>query len=159
MKTLIVYYSRSGVTRTVAEALGQSLKADVEEIRPTGDYRGIAGWMRAGKDATFGRSVDIEPSAVNPADYDMVVIGSPVWAFTMASPVRTWLAAYGGATRRAAFFCTMGGSGDKRTFAHMEKLCGKKPSATMTLIDKDVRKGKLAPMDYFVTSLLQAAAT
>ena len=143
MKSLVVYYSRTGITKTVAEAVKQALSSDIEDIHDSKTRTGVLGWMGAGRDATLKRATPIATTSVSPGDYDLVIVGTPVWAFTMSSPVRTWLSEHGRRLKRAAFFCTMGGTGDNRTFRHMEEL-SLKPVATMTLIDKDVRKGAFA---------------
>ncbi len=46
--------------------------------------------------------------------------------------------------KKAAFFCTMGGSGDQKTFRHMAELLGKEPAGTLALLEKDVRSGAFA---------------
>lgn len=136
MKTLIVYYSRTGHTKAIASELAIALSADLEEIRETKSRVGFIGALLAGKDATLQKTTPIEPSFVDPSTYDLVIIGTPVWAFTMASGVRTWLTEHGKKLKKVAFFASMGGRGDQRTFDHMEQLCGQEPIATATFIDK-----------------------
>jgi flavodoxin len=145
MKTLVVYYSRTGVTREVALLLAGELSADVEEIFVGRDYSGVLGYIIAGREAGLKKTPPIGPSKLDPADYDLVVIGTPVWAFTMASPVRTYLKEHAAAIKQVAFFATLGGNGDKRTFKHLCALCGKAPLATLTLLDKDVKAHKHLP--------------
>ena len=62
MKVLVVYYSRTGNTRFVAEAVAQSLKADIEEIRDRKNRMGIFGFLRCGYEAIFKKLTDIEVS-------------------------------------------------------------------------------------------------
>lgn len=168
MKTLIVYYSRTGNTRSAARALSQALAryggpsmpeehsgSDIDEISDTVNRDGVMGYLSAGRDATFKRTTEIEYAAdYNVGDYDLVLIGTPVWAFTMAPAIRTWLSIHGPEVKKAAFFCTMGGSGDKRTFEHMQELLGQAPLATLSLIDKDIRRGSLGAIDNFAQQLL-----
>jgi flavodoxin len=141
MKTLVVYYSRTGVTRTVAQALAGRLRADVEELRDHKNRSGARGWLAACMDAACKRLTEIDPPTRDAAVYDLVLIGTPVWAFTMAPAVRTYLSRCGPTIRKAAFFCTMGGSGDRKTFAHMTRVLGREPVSTMALLEKDVRSG------------------
>ena len=47
MKVLVVYYSRTGNTRFVAETIAQSLEADIEEIKDRKNRMGIFGFLRA----------------------------------------------------------------------------------------------------------------
>lgn len=141
MKTLVVYYSRTGVTRTVAQALAGQLQADLEELHDRKSRRGALGWLSGGRDATLKRLTEIDPPVKDPSAYDLVLVGTPVWAFTMAPAVRTYLSQHGRAIKKAVFFCTMGGSGDRRTFSHMGELLGKSPAAALALREKDVRSG------------------
>jgi len=142
MKVLVAFYSRSGVTRAAAEDIARRLGADIEEIIDTKPRRGAIGWLIAGKDASLKCLAEIAPPAKDPAAYDLVILGTPVWAFTMAPAVRTYIARYAGAFKKLAFFCTMGGSGDKKTFRHMADQAGLSPLATLALTEKNVRAGK-----------------
>jgi len=146
MKILVVFYSRTGVTKKAAERIAAHLRerADVqitaEEITEPKDRSGILGWLGAGRDAMRKKETPIEPVRANPADFDLVVIGTPVWAWTAASPVRTFCVQHGKEAKKVAFFCTMGGTGDKKTFEALETLCGRPPVATLGLLQRHVRK-------------------
>lgn len=146
MKVLVIYYSRTGVTRKAAEAIGETLRnlgvnnVEIEEIVETRSRKGVLGFLGAGRDATLKRAAVIEPIEADVGSFDVVVIGTPVWAFTCATPVRTFCDRHGKEAKQVAFYCTMGGSGDKGAFREMESLCGKAPLATLALIDKKVRK-------------------
>ena len=142
MKTLVVYYSRDGHTRTMAQEMAKALSADLEEIQEMKSREGMLGYLSACKDAALNVVTEIKSSAVNITDYDLVIIGTPIWAFTMCSGVRAWLTQYAEKLQKIAFFATMGGSGDKRAFTQMETLCRKTPVATATFIDKAVAKNQ-----------------
>ena len=157
MKVLVTYYSRTGVTRLAAQELARRLGADVEEIIDTKPRGGVIGWLVAGKDASLKRLTRIKPVSKDPAAYELVVIGTPVWAFTMAPAVRTYITDHRQAFEKVAFFCTMGGSGDARTFRHMSELAGTTPLATLALMEKDVRSGRhAAKLEAFVNQLRRA---
>ena len=53
MKVLVVYYSRTGNTKFVAEAIAQSLEADIEEIKDKKNRMGVFGFLRCGYEAIF----------------------------------------------------------------------------------------------------------
>jgi flavodoxin len=133
MKTLVVFYSRTGTTRRVAEAISASLNCDREEIFDTKDRAGVWGYLAAGRDASLKRPTAIREMRVDPAAYDLVIVGTPVWAFTAVPAVRTFLANSKGRLKKVAFFCTQGGMGDKGAFRDMEETCGQKPLATLVL--------------------------
>jgi flavodoxin len=124
MKALVVYYSRTGVTRKVGQAIAQVLSADLEELIDTKNRKGPIGFVVAGKDAATKQLVPIEPPQKNPADYDLVVVGTPVWAGTMSTAVRTYLSDRGKDIQKAAVFCTTHSSGIDKTLAEMAELIG-----------------------------------
>jgi len=116
MKTLIVYYSRTGATKKLAGFLAEKLGAESEEIKDTVKRAGVTGYLLAGRDASLRRLTKLETIKNNPADFDLVIIGTPIWAFNMSAPIRTYLTEQKDKFKRVAFFCTMGGSGDEKAF-------------------------------------------
>lgn len=132
-KILLVYYSRTGTTRMVAEALARELKCDVEEIQPERNYRGIWGFLVGGYEAATQKIPKIRPTVKNPRDYDLVVIGTPVWASTMASPVRSWLAQHPKSFNNVAFFCTMSSRDCGHAMPDMGIYCDADAIATVAI--------------------------
>lgn len=61
----------------------------------------------------------------NVADYDVVILGCPVWASNMATPMRSFIMRESPKIKQVAFFCTLGGSGGKATIGRMATLCGR----------------------------------
>jgi flavodoxin len=109
--TLVVFYSRTGNTRRAAERLAKALDADLEEIREARDRAGMAGFLRSGYEAVARQCPPILPPRKAPRDYARVVLGTPVWAGRMASPVRSFLQGHGQDLRRLALFATCGAAG------------------------------------------------
>ncbi|MFZ4397620.1 MAG: flavodoxin family protein, partial [Kiritimatiellia bacterium] len=144
MKTLVVFYSRTGHTRKVAEKLAGLLGAETEELIESGkDRAGVLGFMKAGRDAMLKRAVELASVTKDPASFDLVVLGSPVWAFTMCPAIRAYAAGHAGAIRKAAFFCTHGGGGASKSFTEAEAILGKPLAATLALVDKAVDRGEV----------------
>ena len=146
MRILLVYYTRTGVTRraglAIAEALGRDV-CDVEEIADRANRTGALGYLRAGKDAALKRLTEIDPPTRVPAEYDLLIVGTPVWAFNCAPAIRTYLTEQAGHLPAVAFFCTMGGSGAAKTFANLAELAGREPLATLALLERDVTSGNI----------------
>lgn len=162
-KVLLVFYSRSGHTRAVAHALSDALSCDVEEIIDETDRRGLRGYLRCAVDAVFHRKASVLPLKVDPTDYDLVIVGTPVWNASVSAPVRTFLEVYSGRLRRVAFFLSYGGSGKGRVFRQMERLAGTKPLTKLAVrertIDHDRLKGRLEPFVEDVRTELKAEAS
>ena len=140
-RALVVFYSRTGTTKKVAEAVAGELGADLEELIDLKSRGGPVGFALAAKDAALKKLSTIADVKNDPTGYDLVVVGTPVWADTMCCSVRTYLTQQREHIGKVAFFLTTMRSGAERTFRHMEKLCGKAPAATLGLRAKEVRKG------------------
>ena len=112
-KVLVLYYSQTSNTQTVAEAIQSALGADIEAIVPVDPYEGDFGATieRSRKEYEENILPEIEPLKVNIKDYDIIFLGFPVWFGTYAVPVGTVLADPGFAGKKVVPFCTFGSGG------------------------------------------------
>lgn len=155
-RILVVFYSRSGYTKTIGAAIANACQADLEIVRD-GTRRGLFGYFRSGYEAIHKKLPDIEPVDKDPSRYDLVVLGTPVWASNIASPVRTFITRYRGQFRHVAFFCTLGGSGADKVFDDLTQLSGKSPVATVAITDNEIRRsGYHGKLDGFVRLIQEA---
>lgn len=138
MKTLIIYYSRTGTTKKLAEKLAAVLGADLEGIKDPTDRSGLKGYMNSGREAAFKKLALIDPITHNLKDYDLVLVGTPVWAFTISSPVRAFLENYKSEFKSWALFATQGGEGEQKTLLGAEKVVGFPAKAFLHLLTKQV---------------------
>lgn len=134
MKTLVAYYSHGGHTRQLAEEVAKRCNADLEEIRPAGR----ASMWRLAWQTLMRATPPVEAPAHDPAGYELVILGTPVWMARPPAPVRAFVRQQAARLRQVAFFCTEGGSGDQRAFAELSRLCGKAPVATLTVTEKQL---------------------
>lgn len=141
MKTLIVYFSRTGTTKKLAEDIKKSLKCDIEPITEDRNRKGVIGYLKSGREAGAEKTPLIHPPKKDLSKYDLVIIGTPIWVGKMSSPVRSFLKNNICNFKKVAFFCTMGGSKPDKTFAGMADVAGKKPLATIAVKTIDVKKG------------------
>lgn len=139
MKTLVVYYSKTGNTRKVGKLLAKKLKSDIDEIIDKTDRKGIKGWLFGGRDAMQKNITEVKFSK-NPKKYDLAVIGTPVWAFTVSPAVRTYLLK--NKFKKVAFFLTYDSTGAERAFSEMQK-CSKNPIATLALTKNELSSDNL----------------
>ena len=142
MKSLVIFYSRTGTTRKVAETIAKQLKADLEEIVDTKDRKGPIGYLSAGRDAVKKSLTKLEKIKKDPKKYDLVVIGTPVWAWSVSVPIRTYLSENGVNLKKVAFFCTMSSSGSENAFQQMREICNKKPITLLELKTAEVWKNQ-----------------
>ena len=158
-RTLVVCFSRTGHTQGIADRVAKSLGADLEVITEKHSRRGIIGYLRSGWQASRHFEPRIEASRFDPFEYDLVVIGTPIWNFSLSSPVRSYLSAHKGAFKEVAYFCTCGGRGDAKVFAQMTAVTGRLPQATLTIREAELDKPDLATrIDAFTSKLKQRAA-
>jgi len=141
MKSLMVYYSRSGQTAKIARELADTLKCDVEEIIDTKKRSGILGCLRSGSDAMKKSLTVLERSVNYPAEYDLILIGTPNWAGHVSSPVRTYIHQNQAKFKELAFFCTAGSNDFAGPFNDMHEISGKSPVATLGVRGKKINDG------------------
>lgn len=143
MKALVVYYTRTGTTKIVAETLRAILQCDDEEIFDTVERKGPIGYMKAGRQTMRKELTTIKPTTKDPSAYDVVIVGTPVWVYTVSIPIRTWLEQNKDKIKNLALFCTHGGKESYgATFQDMEAVPGLIAVAKLNLMTKEVRKAE-----------------
>jgi flavodoxin len=140
MKALVVHYSRTGNTEKAAAELAKALGADTETIIDQKNRKGPIGWLTAGRDSTKKIPAQIDEPKNDPSAYELVVIGTPVWAWTVSAPVLAYLQKFSGKFPEVAFFLTFDGNMEK-TFDEMAAAAGRKPKATLAIHAKDLKSG------------------
>ena len=159
MKALVVFYSRTGNTRKVAGSIASELKCDIEEIIDTKNRSGIFGYMLAGMDSSLKKSSTIKELQKDTSSYDLVIIGSPVWAWNVPAPLRAYLSKEKNNLKKIAFFCTMDGNDSSGLFGEMKKLAGKEPIRMLDVRSSEVKDenylGKVGEFVDYLSSALK----
>ena len=90
-KTLVLYYSENGTTKTVAEEIQKQVGADIEAVEAveayTGDFQTTI--QRGNKERESGQWPAIKPLKKKISDYDVIFLGYPIWYGTYANPIVT----------------------------------------------------------------------
>ncbi len=133
MKTLVAYYSRTGNTKKIAEQIAKELKADIDEIKDNTNRDGLLNLAKSIFHAIARKETKIKTKK-DPSKYDLVIIGTPVWAGRETPAVRTYLRK--NKFKKAAFFCTCG-SRQGKSFRNMQRL-SKKPLAKLKIKEKQI---------------------
>jgi flavodoxin len=158
-RTLVVCFSRDGHTRGLAREIAKACGGELEEIV---ELRGRAGWwgyLRSAIEALLHFTPALQPARHVPRQDDLVVIGTPVWCWNIASPVRSYLLTYRSQLGRVAFFCTCGGSGTRKVLRDLQALLGHAPVATLALTERQCLPGRHeAELAAFVTALKRGRA-
>lgn len=88
---LVVYYSRSGNTRLVAEAISKAMTADCVEIKSNKNRESGLGVFTCVLDQLLDRDDELKSQPVDVSKYDPIIIVSPIWIHKLSSPVRTFI--------------------------------------------------------------------
>jgi flavodoxin len=141
MNPLVVFYSRTGTTKKVGEAIATALNCDSEELVDTRKRSGPVGFMRSGREVRSKQLTVLQPVKHDPSLYDIVILGTPIWGGTISTPIRTYITENKSKFTRVAFFCTQAGTENKSAFDEMEALSGKQPVGTLAIQQNEVKKG------------------
>ncbi|HAL73813.1 MAG TPA: flavodoxin [Clostridiales bacterium] len=115
MKTLVAYYSLDGNTRRVAEAIAAAMSTDLLYIRPYKEIKAKWFWkyFLGGAQVSMGLTPKLMPMIPDPADYEFILLGSPVWARSFTPPVKAFLRTDVIKGKKIAFFFSHSSGADK----------------------------------------------
>lgn len=148
MKVAAVYYSRTGNTELVVKALRQRLLesgsvVDAYRVLPVTEYaRPLHLNPRLLYDTLVrgGTDIRLEPNEPRLDDYDVVVVASPIWCYTLAPPVQEFLKRYRTSIKRLVVVATSTmGVGCTRVEGTVKKLCGLRPVLCVSITVATVR--------------------
>lgn len=114
MKTLMVYYSWTGKTRLVAEAIAKTLDVEIREIEEIKKRSGFLGFISGAFAAMRGKSSEIKAMDFK-LDYDLIFLGTPVWGGKPTPAINAFISKADFKDKKMVIFVTMGGTGDKGT--------------------------------------------
>ncbi|WP_198292755.1 flavodoxin [Mesorhizobium sp. STM 4661] len=129
-KVLILYYSRTGHTRTVASQIQGLIGGDLVEIRTVeaypDDYDAVV--AQNAEEQRSGYMPPLRTKIPSIGDYDVIFIGSPLWNVRLTPPVRSFLSSHDLSGKTVAPFVTYIVSGLGRSRRDIGELC---PEATV----------------------------
>lgn len=124
MKKLVIFYSYTGHTKMIAENIQRKLNCDILEIKPvkpySTDYQTVVDEEQ--NNSSVGKTPDIQKIDKNLNDYDEIIIGTPVWWYTIAPVIRTFLTQNDLSNKTIKPFATNAGWLG-HTFQEIQKLC------------------------------------
>ena len=128
-KTLVAFFSASGVTRQVAQKLAAAAQADLYEIKPAVPYtQADLNW----RDKSSRSSVEMQNLAIRPqlADtdakieqYDRILLGYPIWWYMAPTIINTFLESYDFSGKSIILFAASGGSGFGKSIEELSPSC------------------------------------
>ena len=141
MKAAVVYYSRSGITKKIAEKVQAKFNADMIFVEPEKAYRGfVPSIIRVIREKKGKKIPAPKTPAADFTTYDTVFIGFPVWAATIPDFLQEYIRKINLAGKRVIPFATAGNNGKEESLAALKALL---PDSEIT--------------DYFYTSMKEKA--
>ncbi len=123
-KVLTVYFTRTENSRKIAEEISIKLKSDIDEIIDKKKWKGVIGFISGGFNSVFEKATKVTYKK-NPADYDVVIIVSPVWATKMPPAVRTYVEENIDKFNNYAFIVNNAGGNIKKAVSNFKKVLPK----------------------------------
>lgn len=138
MKALTIFYSLDGNTKLIANTINDELKGDIVEIKPKKEVpnKGLMKFLWGGKQVMFGEKPEIEDIKFDFEQYDLIVLGTPIWAGNFAPVFNTFFNKYNIMNKNIALFCCHGGGKEGKAFLKFkEHLKGNKFLGEIALED------------------------
>jgi flavodoxin len=112
-KVLVIYYSLTGNTQLIAETIAEAINSDILELKPVKelDAEGGSKYFWGGYQATMKIKPKLKPFDTNPLEYDLIFLGTPVWAWTYTPPIHSFLSNYDLSGRKVALWTSSDGDG------------------------------------------------
>ncbi|UCC20928.1 MAG: NAD(P)H-dependent oxidoreductase [Promethearchaeota archaeon] len=113
VKVLVVYYSLTGNTKMIAENIAESIDSDILELKPVKELDAESGmkYVWGGFQATMKQKPKLKEFDINPLDYELIILGTPVWAWTISPPIRSFLSKFKLSGKKVALWTCSGGDG------------------------------------------------
>ena len=92
-RTLIVYYSLTNRTKRVAEEIQEQTGGDLYRIQTVRTYPDVVSEVsaEAREERNSGNLPELQGELPNVEDYDLIIVGGPVWSSTVATPLMSFL--------------------------------------------------------------------
>jgi len=115
MKTAVIFYSLDGNCALVAEEIKAQMNADLIRLQTKDDKkRSFIGKMFWGGSMVFShKKPPLKPYTFNASAYDLIILGTPVWAGTPAPPIETFISEIEIKGKKIALFVCHGGGAGK----------------------------------------------
>lgn len=127
MKTLTVFFSASGYTASLAKRVAKATESDLFEIKPVEPYTDAdLKWTnplaRCNREKIGKKDVPIKDRVQNFDEYDLILIGFPIWYYAAPNIIETFIKSYDFSGKKVALFATSGGSDIAKAPAKLQPL-------------------------------------
>ena len=129
MKAIVIFYSYSGNTKKVADVLAGYLSQEYEvKVSRLEALDESSSFFQQATRALLHKKAKISSLDFDLSNYDLICLGSPVWAFAPAPAMNAYLENCSGLLGRpVVLFTTYGsGTGVNRCLNYMQEILSKK---------------------------------
>jgi hypothetical protein len=155
-KVLVVFHSRTGHCRMVAEALSHKRGWALGEVVY---LAGAQSYSRCARDALLRREPKIRYRGPDPSGFDLVVLVSPIWCWRLCPPMRRFVRTMHGKLGNVAVLSCMGGSGASNAVAEVRRLVHRPVVVQLALRQDDVAAGRhVESLEAFADEVAACAA-
>lgn len=126
MTITTICYSYSGVTRGIAEKIQKECGGELVEVTAVEPYTKFTAYTKGCFRAMSGEPDAVRPSAIDVSASDLIVIGTPVWAFRAPPPTNGAVQALTGCEGKTAVIFATCGAQAKDTLLHLERALTEK---------------------------------
>ena len=124
MKSIIIYYSRSGNTEKLAKQIQNDLQSDVLKVEPKKAYGNyISALFRVIGEKMSKKKPEFITQIPDLKDYDTILIGTPIWAYSLPVFLSEFISQCDLKGKKVIPFATFGGSGVKGAVETLEEIC------------------------------------
>jgi len=150
-RNAVVYYSRTGTSRAVAEHIGKTLGWPIHEVVDLKIRAGLLGDLRCVIEALFGLTPSVRYDGPPLHELDHVLIIAPVWIGSMATPMLYTLRQQRPFFGTLSIICVMASQGGARALSNAAQAAGRRHADhTLVLRQANVLSGQATKaMDEF----------
>ena len=125
MKTLVVYYSFEGNTDYAARRIAEKLQADLLRLKAENEPpRNILKFIVGVKSVRRAEKARLHRFSQDPAEYDRIILGSPVWAGRMTPAIREFVLAHPFEKKEVGLFACSASGEASAMLQHLKGLIG-----------------------------------
>ncbi len=123
LKKLIIFYSFEGNTKFIAEGIKDIAGADLLELKPKKDVntKGFMKYVWGGTQVIMGKKPELESFDKNPDNYDILFIGTPIWASRYAPAINSFIHKESIKGKKIVLFCCHAGGGNGKAFSTLKE--------------------------------------
>ena len=140
-KNLIVYYSRTGTARLVAEQMAAQSGWQLAEVSDEYPRAGFFGDLRCMIETVFRKRIKYHYAGPPLDEVEQVVVLAPIWMGHLASPMRDFLIDQSPFSANLSVICVMASRGAFNAIEEVMRVTSAVPAPVLALCQRDVLNG------------------